>query len=154
MLTGKLVLWHEAHEEIEPIRRMVFVEEQGFPADEEFDDIDAIAIHALICEGDTPIATGRVYAQDGVYHAGRFAVLQEHRGKSAGEMAVRMVCRKAFDAGAPYVEIRAQTRAQGFYERIGFQYAKDAPDENGVPHVRMRLTEAGMYAARACAKGQ
>ena len=45
------------------IRKAVFMEEQGFQ--QEFDEIDDRAYHALILDGETPAAVGRLYTKDG-----------------------------------------------------------------------------------------
>ncbi len=54
------------------IRQQVFVEEQGFV--NEFDDIDHEAYHAVIYTGGYPIATGRLFDENGEAHIGRICV--------------------------------------------------------------------------------
>lgn len=65
------------------IRKAVFMEEQGFQ--QEFDEIDDRAYHALILDGETPAAVGRLYTKDGkTYIIGRIAVMPSYRGKHLG----------------------------------------------------------------------
>lgn len=100
------------------IRQKVFIEEQGFC--EEFDEIDKLATHLLIWKDGEAAATGRLFLQNGVWHIGRVAVVKEHRGCHLGEKVMELLCEKAKEKGAEQVEVSAQCRASGFYERIGF----------------------------------
>src|ERR1700733_11825175 len=70
------------------VRMAVFVDEQHVPADEEIDEhdrTDADARHALVRDGDTPVAAGRYYRIDGTTaQVGRMAVLAAYRGRRIG----------------------------------------------------------------------
>lgn len=68
------------------IRQQVFVEEQGFV--NEFDDIDHEAYHAVIYTGGYPIATGRLFDENGEAHIGRICVRKAYRGRDLGRMIV------------------------------------------------------------------
>ncbi|MFZ2538898.1 MAG: GNAT family N-acyltransferase, partial [Oscillospiraceae bacterium] len=43
------------------VRKKVFIEEQGFDGEAEYDSIDEKAYHLLICEDEKPIATARLF---------------------------------------------------------------------------------------------
>lgn len=120
------------------IRQKVFVEEQGFCQETEFDDIDAHALHALVREDGVPAATARLYEHEGEFHIGRVAVLREYRKRGLGELAMRLLMLKARELGASEVAVGAQIQAQGFYERLGFRSTGELYDDEGVPHVRMK----------------
>jgi len=121
------------------LRTEVFVEEQGFSAEAEFDKWDAVALHALIFEDGVPAATGRLYDENGVFHAGRFAVKKELRGRGLGDLVVRFIVNKAFELGAKEVHVGAQEYAVPFYEKIGFCVCGDKYMEEHVPHLPMKI---------------
>lgn len=131
------------------IRRAVFVEEQGFAAESEFDEIDAAALHVLVTEGGRPAATARLYQQGGEWHIGRVAVMGEFRGKGIGSLAMRMLMQKAEDLGASVVHVGAQRRAEAFYAALGFSACGEEYLEEGVAHVPMKAA-AGAGAAHGC----
>ncbi len=119
------------------IRQKVFVEEQGFCQQTEFDEVDDTALHAVVCDDGQPAATARLYQKDGTFHIGRVAVLPAFRRRGMGEVAMRLLMLKARELGASEVALGAQVQAQGFYEKLGFLSTGDLYDDEGVPHVRM-----------------
>ena len=95
------------------IRKAVFMEEQGFQ--QEFDEIDDRAYHALILDGETPAAVGRLYTKDGnTYIIGRIAVMPSYRGKHLGERVVTALEEQAKACGAASIALSAQCRVQAF----------------------------------------
>lgn len=117
------------------IRKTVFVEEQGFH--NEFDDTDKTAVHALLfCDG-KPAATGRLYCENGCFHIGRVAVLKEYRRKSLGSMIITALEAEAKKLGAMQITLSAQTRAQGFYQKLGYIPSDDIHMDEFCPHITM-----------------
>lgn len=127
------------------IRMKVFVEEQGFSEQEEMDDLDAVSLHGLVWYDEQPAATGRLYEQDGVFHAGRFAVLPAYRGRGLGDLVVRLMVNKAFELGADEVHLGAQDQAMKFYEKIGFRICGDAYRDGHVRHYPMVAGRDAFY---------
>ncbi|MFG5407733.1 YbgC/FadM family acyl-CoA thioesterase [Piscinibacter sakaiensis] len=80
------------------IRTQVFVEEQGIPAEMEWDAADAGALHAVALD----------------------ALAQAAQARSDAELL-----------------LHAQTSAQAFYARAGFQPRGPVFEEAGIPHVEM-----------------
>ncbi|WP_164489243.1 GNAT family N-acetyltransferase [Ruminococcus sp. Marseille-P6503] len=117
------------------IREAVFVKEQGFT--KEFDEKDGFAFHAVISDGDKPVATGRLFRENGGFVIGRIAVLKEYRGKSVGSLVVGVLEREAQRQGAVEVSLAAQLRARGFYERLGYKSREDIHMDEFCPHVTM-----------------
>ncbi len=117
------------------IRQTVFVEEQGFV--DEFDAIDGYATHFVLFDGDLPVATCRVYSEDGVYYLGRIAVLKEYRGKGLGGRMLAVGEEFARKSGADRIMLHAQCRAAQFYEKAGYKSRGIYDDEEGVPHLWM-----------------
>ncbi|WP_425101724.1 GNAT family N-acetyltransferase [Tropicibacter sp. S64] len=121
------------------IRRKVFIEEQGFTEEEEWDDLDGAAIHLLISDDGRPVATARLLRQDGVGRIGRICVLKEGRGKGLGAMLVRHGLEHfRVDPEIATVELGAQVHALGFYEKLGFTAFGEVYLDGTVPHREMR----------------
>lgn len=119
------------------IREKVFVEEQGFQL--EFDDTDSIAWHAVLWLGQAPAATGRAFPAEtaGVFTIGRIAVLPAFRGQDCGSQIVRRLEQAARENGAKAIQLCAQERALGFYEKLGYRRVGDIVYDETVPHVNM-----------------
>ncbi|MFW2544324.1 GNAT family N-acetyltransferase [Primorskyibacter sp. 2E107] len=121
------------------IRRTVFIEEQGFSEEDEWDDLDATSIHLLISDGGRPLATARLLVQDGVGKIGRICVLKEGRGKGLGAMLVRYGLEHfRDDPDVTLVKLGAQVHALGFYEKLGFTAFGPEYLDGTVPHREMR----------------
>ncbi|MBR0895266.1 GNAT family N-acetyltransferase [Bradyrhizobium tropiciagri] len=130
------------------IRTSVFVEEQGVPAELELDDMDALSWHALaFAEDGAPVATGRLLP-DG--HIGRMAVLKSARGTGIGARVLDALMAKAAELGYPELILVAQTQAEPFYARVGFERVGVEFEQVGIPHIEMRkrLVQAGRPVVR------
>ncbi|MFF0158371.1 GNAT family N-acetyltransferase [Streptomyces sp. NPDC005263] len=131
------------------VRKEVFVREQGVPEDIEYDAYDADAVHVLaIREDGVPLGTGRLLhgetaaaktgADLSVGSLGRLAVTKAARGLGVGAALVGAIEEAARARGLTAVDLHAQTRATGFYERLGYvAYGPEFPDA-GIPHRAMR----------------
>ncbi len=128
------------------VRRAVFVEEQGYTMPQEFDDLDARAMHAVASlASDRPgvVGTARLLLdRDGlgtVALIGRVSVLPHHRGRGVGRALVAFVVRNASVMGPYVMRAGAQVAAVGFWERMGFERTGDAYMDFHVPHEWMEL---------------
>lgn len=136
-------VWYGSGEEYTPsrqIRETVFVEEQGYTLEEEFDEYDAVCPHLVLFEGEAPVATGRlILLPDGTAKLGRIAVLKSHRGKHLGAKIVEALLEKAKSLGAKRAYVSAQCYAIPFYNKFGFkEYGEEYPDGR-IPHMDMDL---------------
>ncbi len=132
----RIYLYNKPVSDIKALRKEVFMDEQGF--ENEFDDIDNKATHVLIYDAKTPVATGRLYTDDGEsYTIGRVCVKKEYRGKKLGGRVLSALEEDARKAGGKSVTLSAQCAAQGFYEKSGYTATDDLHDDEGVPHVTM-----------------
>ena len=122
------------------VRIAVFVQEQGIPVAEEWDEDDAGALHAVITDAqDDPIATGRLLQpQPGLAQIGRMAVLSSHRGQHLGASILQALCDAAYARGDTQCVLHAQRSAEGFYRRHGFEPEGEPYDEVGIEHITMR----------------
>jgi predicted GNAT family N-acyltransferase len=120
-----------------PVRIAVFVREQGFPADEEFDDDDPRALHAVADVGGAAVGTGRLLPDGRI---GRMAVIASARGAGVGAAILQALIDAARERGDAAVVLSAQVSAVGFYLRHGFEPQGGVYDDTGVPHRAMRRT--------------
>lgn len=120
------------------IRKAVFVEEQGFDINSEFDDIDERAIHLLATDNGIPIGTARLFFdEEEVCHFGRICILKEYRGKNIGRDMLFALEEKAKQLGAKRIVLGAQVTASEFYEKQGFtKFGRIYMDEF-CPHIMM-----------------
>lgn len=127
-------------EDAKKIRTAVFIEEQGYSADMEFDEADGTATHVVLYEDREPVATGRMIdLGGGAFKPGRIAVLKEMRGKHLGEKIVTALMDAGIKKGAKEFHISAQTQARGFYEKLGYTCVDESnvyPDGH-IPHIDM-----------------
>ncbi|OKJ10104.1 GNAT family N-acetyltransferase [Kitasatospora sp. CB01950] len=133
---------------VRAVRYEVFVEEQEIPVELEYDEYDATSVHLLALGADgAPLGTARLISgaealgiTGGVADRvllGRLAVVRAARGTGLGVRLVRAVEELGRERGAKELELHAQVRAMGFYERLG--YAGEGPeyDDAGIPHRTM-----------------
>lgn len=122
------------------IRKLVFVEEQGFK--NEFDEVDSIAEHIVIYEHNNlniePIATCRFYKDnDNKYLIGRIAVIKEKRGENIGALLIEAAEKEIKKSGGRQLKIHAQYRVKGFYEKQGYIASGNIDEDEGIPHIWM-----------------
>jgi predicted GNAT family N-acyltransferase len=126
--------------ELAALRRRVFVDEQGVPAEIEQDDADATAVHAVSRDDvGRVVATGRLLLADGGRATiGRMATDASARGRGHAAAVLAELHRQARARGATEVELHAQVDARGFYERAGYAAVGEEYEEAGIAHVTMR----------------
>lgn len=131
--------WQELGADAGAIRTRVFVEEQRIPAEMEWDEADASALHAVAYNRlGQPVATGRLLQADpGVARIGRMAVLQVLRGSGVGQQVLHALLDAAAGRGDRRAVLHAQRTAQGFYARLGFEAEGEPFEEAGIPHIGM-----------------
>nr|WP_301272807.1 MULTISPECIES: GNAT family N-acetyltransferase [unclassified Halomonas] len=118
------------------IRRIVFIDEQQVPQEEEWDGRDTECLHFLATLNGEPVGTARLLP-DG--HIGRVAVLSSARGTGIGYQLMEAAIKAAREAGHPHAALSAQLHALAFYERLGFVAHGDVFMDAGIPHREMTL---------------
>ena len=102
-------------QEAKDIRTEVFVNEQKF--ENEFDDVDDIAYHLIIWEGEKAIANARLYREKdekNSYIIGRLAVLKEYRKCHIGTKLMNLLEEKVKALSGEKISLSAQCRARAF----------------------------------------
>ena len=136
-----LLSWEDARAWAAPLRYSVFVQEQGVPAELEWDEQDARSTHAIVLEGESCLGTGRLLpaGADDCAGIGRMAVLPDRRRKGVGSLLMRSLLTEARRLDVREIILHAQISAIGFYDRFGFVKTGPVFQEAGIDHVEMRL---------------
>jgi YbgC/YbaW family acyl-CoA thioester hydrolase len=139
MLQVKAGSWAELGEDAGRLRSQVFIEEQRIPAELEWDEADAGALHAVAYNRlGQAVGTGRLLpGEGGTCKIGRMAVHRVLRGEGVGERLLRALAAAASQRGDRRVELHAQRTAQPFYARLGFAAQGEPFEEAGIPHITM-----------------
>jgi predicted GNAT family N-acyltransferase len=133
----RVVEWSAEEPAIRAIREEVFIREQDVPPHLEWDGLDPGCLHLLVEDKkERPIATSRI-TPDG--KIGRMAVLADWRGMGIGLRMLEKMLELARERGLKRVVLDAQTRALGFYGKLGFKAEGDEFLDAGIPHFRMVL---------------
>jgi predicted GNAT family N-acyltransferase len=140
-----------AYEDALSVRYRVFVDEQGVDPDLEVDDHEDAATHFVAYEGGEPVGAARLRAKetgDGEPTEGRtasetakierVAVIESHREQGIGRELMDAAEAEARRQGFAEARLHSQTRAAGFYERLGYEQVSEEFEEAGIPHVAMR----------------
>ena len=132
--------WADAMQAAWPIRKRVFIEEQGVPEDLELDEFDLTAQHALAYLNSQCIGTARLASLAGnIGRIGRMAVLPAYRSEGIGSQLLNALIANGKAQGITQFELHAQLSAIPFYERFGFIAQGDIYDEAGIAHRDMML---------------
>jgi YbgC/YbaW family acyl-CoA thioester hydrolase len=139
MVDVRVGSWRELESVARPIRAEVFVGEQRIPADMEWDDADADAVHAVAFNRlGRPLGTGRMLEHvPGVAKIGRMAVAASSRHGGVGRAVLEALIAAARSRGDREAVLHAQLGAAPFYERAGFVRRGPVFDEAGIAHVEM-----------------
>ncbi len=135
------------------IRRIVFIEGQDVPEEDDLDGLDKIATHILAIDEEkygNGKAVGTARFRITQKHKDnspkrikleRFAVLEEDRGKKTGQKMVEFILeqiqKKEEFKTVEMIYLHAQLTAVSLYERCGFKKDGDIFDESGIKHYKM-----------------
>jgi len=142
--TVKLVETEEEMEGALSVRFRVFVAEQNVPMDEELDEFDSSATHAIVLSQGEVVATGRVVYgnEDTAARIGRMAVDMEWRRKGIGGRLLTFLEEEAATQGVSTYILNAQEYVKDFYASHGYVERGETFLEANIVHILMRK-EAG-----------
>lgn len=131
--------WAELGSDAAMVRTEVFVHEQKIPLEQEWDEADQTALHAVAYNGlGQAIGTARLLdTTSTTAKLGRMAVKRVLRGSNIGRDLLSVLIDSAAQAGKQEVMLHAQTSAQGFYARTGFVVRGELFYEVNIPHIEM-----------------
>lgn len=141
MVAVTLADWPALQSEAMALRHAVFAQEQGIPAELMSDGADADALHAVARNRfGLAVGSGRLVSlPGGIGKIGRMAVSAGVRGAGVGAALLRALVQAGRERGLQELVLHAQTTAEGFYRRAGWQPEGEVFEEAGVPHQTMRL---------------
>ena len=135
----QLGTWEALQTLAAPLRTEVFVDEQGVDQALEWDEHDALCVHAVLCNRlGAPVATGRLLPSvNGVAKIGRMAVKRVLRGQRLGDQVLSALMDAARQRGDTEILLHAQCSAEKFYLRQGFRRQGEVFMEANMAHVEM-----------------
>ncbi len=119
------------------VRRVVFIEEQHVPEEEEIDQYEDECTHVVIYDQDQPIAAGRLRELEGLAKMERICVLASHRKYGVGKLVMEKLESLAKSKGIEKLKLNSQTHAEDFYKKLGYETISDIFMDAGIPHVTM-----------------
>jgi predicted GNAT family N-acyltransferase len=133
MFGNNEMLWNDAV----TVRRKVFVEEQQVPEEEEIDQFESESTHFVLYDEGQPVGAGRFRTIDGVGKIERICVLPHYRSRGAGRLIMESIEQFAKEKGIAKAKLNAQTHAEHFYQKLGYETVSDIFMDAGIPHVTM-----------------
>jgi predicted GNAT family N-acyltransferase len=134
----KTLVYPEAFDEIQAIRRSVFQEEQGVAPALEFDGLDEIATHLLAYLDERPVGTARIrYLDQQTAKIERLAVLSTSRGLGIGKKLMVKALEVAQENNTQDVVVNAQEYVKALYQQLGFEQVGERFEEAGIVHIKM-----------------
>ncbi len=145
-LTIKLVDTETEMEGALGVRFRVFVSEQQVPMEEELDEIDASATHAIAIHDGQVIATGRVFYrdEDSAARIGRMAVDSDWRRHGIGGRLLKFLEQEATKQGVTTYVLNAQVYVKDFYAANGYEERGEEFLEADIVHILMRKQAASL----------
>ena len=119
------------------VRKLVFVDEQQVPLEEEIDQHEEHSEHFVLYNGETPVGAGRFRSVDSKGKFERICVLSSHRGNGSGALLMTEIEKYAVKNGYTTLKLNAQTHALSFYEKLGYHITSDEFLDAGIPHKSM-----------------
>lgn len=118
------------------IRYKVFVEEQGFDVNDEFDGKDADATHGLLFHHDQPVAVCRLRKTEQGIKLERMAVIRKHRQYGIGKCLMHKLMAH-LGKSKDNMYLYAQKNAVNFYKTFGFVTVGSLFKDAGADHYKM-----------------
>ncbi|EKQ53526.1 MULTISPECIES: GNAT family N-acetyltransferase [unclassified Clostridium] len=124
-------------EEAKYIRTEVFMKEQGFK--DEFDEWDNKVPHVVLFIDGKAAGTGRLLPgeNNSIFIIGRVAVLEKYRKLHLGSKIISELENIAKTLGGITIELSAQCKAQGFYEKLGYVASGEIYLDELCEHIHM-----------------
>lgn len=129
------------------LRVDVFVVEQNCPYPE-LDGLDQKSVHLAYRENGKILAYSRLVPGElkyGVPSIGRVIVSPDARGRGLARELMHQSIDFIFSKWQPEeIRLQGQVYLQEFYQSFGFLPISDVYDEDGIPHVDMKLDKKGL----------
>ena len=123
------------------VRRAVFGRDQ--------DVLDSEAQNVVVYQDDLPVASGRLWWEDGAFWLGDIGVLPAYRGTKLGDLTLRLLLFKAQNHFAREVRLRCPEDIQGFFARLGL---REVSRKNGLLEMMVPGDEIDLDSCKSCKK--
>ena len=127
------------------LRVDVFVVEQNCPYPE-LDNLDQQSVHLVYRENGKILAYSRLVPGEikyGVPSIGRVIVSPDARGRGLAKELIRRSIDFIFTEWRPEeIRLQGQLYLKEFYQSFGFDPISDVYDEDGIPHLDMKLDKS------------
>ncbi len=122
------------------IRKKVFCEEQKISEKIEFDNLDHLCDHFLICKDKMFIATARVRKKNkNTFKIERVAVIPECRRLKVGSLLINKILETYLINKKNYsIILHSQVDVESFYKTLNFISYGSKFYEDGIPHIAMK----------------
>ncbi|WP_096435645.1 GNAT family N-acetyltransferase [Alteribacter populi] len=120
------------------VRRVVFVDEQQVPEEEEIDQYEQDAIHFVAYDEQKPVGAGRLRILDDIGKVERICVLKEYRKRGVGDLLMKKIEEEVTRHSIEELKLNAQTSAETFYTKLGYKVFSGEFFDAGIPHVAMK----------------
>lgn len=122
------------------IRKEVFINEQGVPANLELDEFDADARHIHASYNGNSCGCARIRSLKQAYKVERVAVLKEYRSHGIARAIMEFIEKEAQNQKIQEIILNAQESVIGFYEKLGYEGVGDKFVEADIVHLKMKKT--------------
>jgi predicted GNAT family N-acyltransferase len=119
------------------VRKVVFVDEQHVPVEEEIDQFEEESTHFVMYQVGSPVGAGRFRLLDGIGKVERICVLKDTRKFGAGKQIMNEIETYAKENGIHKLKLNAQTHAIPFYSGLGYEVVSEEFLDAGIPHKTM-----------------
>lgn len=121
------------------LRETIFVREQNYSFEVEFDNLDAISKHFLLFENDFPIGNARISTDNTKAFISRVCVLKNYRKNGAGRFLMEEVINYCKKQNFEKIILVSQEHDIGFYSKLGFETFGEMYMDANIPHFKMQL---------------
>ncbi|WP_319556058.1 GNAT family N-acetyltransferase [uncultured Vibrio sp.] len=116
----------EVIQKAQAIRHQVFTVEQKIPKALDLDGLDEGAVHALVEDKGTLVATARLTInEDSSSVMARVAVTEPYRSLGIASKVVKALMEYARNVGVCSIEIHAHGYLRNYYEKFGFEFIRE-----------------------------
>lgn len=110
------------------------------PLEEEFDTYDMLdgsCDHILVYYHGGAVGTGRLNIEKDSAKLERICILKPYRKFGLGKVIIQKLEEIAKRKEINHVKLHGQTKAEGFYKKLGYQTSSNVFIEDGIPHILM-----------------
>ncbi|MCF6136908.1 GNAT family N-acetyltransferase [Pseudalkalibacillus berkeleyi] len=120
------------------VRSKVFIDEQNVPEEEEIDQYENDCTHFVVYDGEKTIGAGRLRFVEDYAKVERVCILKEYRGSGVGKLLMQKMETVSSESSVNQLVLHAQTQAEQFYSKLGYETYSDVFMDAGIPHVAMK----------------